>query len=132
MKLLSWRIRKQEKNKFYKIRNPKTQNVSSKPEDIECAFELYYKELYTQPTMVEMTTIETFLSSLDLPSIGEQQNKDIMAEVLNKAFSRLKVSKASDSDGYPSEWYKSFKPQIIPVLLNCLNHTLRTGEAPQS
>lgn len=137
MKLLSWRIRKQqEKNKIYKIRNPKTQNVCGKPEDIECAFELHYKGLYTQPTMVEKTKIETFLSSPDLPSIGKQQNKDIMAEItaeeLNKAFSRLKANKAPGSDRYLSEWYKSFKPQIIPVLLNCLNHTLRTGEAPQS
>lgn len=86
--------------------------------------------------MVEMTKIEAFLSSLDLPSIGEQQNKDIMAEItaeeLNKAISRLKANKAPGSDGYPSEWYKLFKPQIIPMLLNCLNHTLRTGEAPQS
>lgn len=57
--------------------------------------------------MVEMTKIETFLSSLDLPSIREQQNKDIMA------FSRLKANKAPGSDGYPSKWYKSFKPQII-------------------
>lgn len=90
MKLLSWRIRKQRgKNIIYKIRNPKTQKVCSESEDIQHAFELYYKELYNQLTMVDITTIETFLSSLDLPSIGEQQNKEIMTEItaeeLNKA-----------------------------------------------
>lgn len=44
----------------------------------------------------------------------------------------MKANKAPGSDGYPSEWYKTFKQQITPVLLNCFNHTLRTGEAPQS
>lgn len=60
--------------------------------------------------MVEMTKIETFLSSLDQTSIGEQQNKDIMAairaEELNKAISRLKANNAPGADRYPYEWYK--------------------------
>lgn len=81
--------------------------MSSEPEDIQHAFELYYKKLYNQPTNVDITKIETFLSSLDLPSIGEQQNKEIMSEItaeeLNKAILRLKAKKAPGPDGYPSE-----------------------------
>ena len=131
------RIRKQQgKNTIYKIKNPKTQKVCSKSEDIQHVFESYYKDLYTQPAMADITTIESFLSSLDLPSIGEQQNKEIMnditAEELNKAISRLTANKAPGSDGYLSEWYKTFWLQITPVLRNCFNHTLRTGEAHQS
>ena len=113
-----------------------TKNMSGNLEDIQRSFELYYKDLYTQPTRADTTIIETFLSSLDLPSIGEKQNKEIMAEIkleeLNKAISRLKANKAPGADGYSSEWYKTFRTQITPMLLNCLNHTLRTGEAPQS
>ena len=55
----------QGKNMIYKIRNPKTQKVCSDSEDIQHAFELYYKDLYTQPAMADITTIETFLSSLE-------------------------------------------------------------------
>jgi hypothetical protein len=122
MKLLSWRIRKQqEKNTIYKIRNPMTKNMSGNLEDIQRSFELYYKDLYTQPTRADTTIIETFLSSLDLPSIGEKQNKEIMAEIkleeLNKAISRLKANKAPGADGYSSEWYKTFRTQITPMLL---------------
>uniref|UniRef100_A0A3B4EY79 Reverse transcriptase domain-containing protein n=1 Tax=Pundamilia nyererei TaxID=303518 RepID=A0A3B4EY79_9CICH len=80
--------------------------------------------------------MDAFLSSLDLPSIGELQNKKLMAEItveeLHKAISRLKANKAPGADGYPSEWYKAFRTQVTPVLLNCFNHTLRTGVAPQS
>lgn len=57
---------------------------------------------------------------------------EITAEELNKAISRLKANKAPGSDVYPSEWYKTFRLHKTPVLLNCFNHALRTGEAPQS
>lgn len=103
MKLLSWRIRKQcVKSTIYKIRNPKTQKICSESKDIQHAFELYYKDLYAQLAKEETTTTEIFLSSLDLTSIGEQQNKEIMAEItaeeLHKAISRLKANKALGSD----------------------------------
>lgn len=35
-------------------------------------------------------------------------------------------------DGDPSEWYKIFTSQITPILLNCFNYILRTGETPRS
>lgn len=137
MKLLSWRIRKQQaKNTISKIRNPKTQNICSELKGIQQSFELYYKDLYTQPARADIPTIERFLDSLDLPSIGEQHNRALVAEItaqeLNSAISRLKANKAPGTDGYPSEWYKTFRPQITSMLLNCFNHTLKTGEAPQS
>lgn len=135
MKLLSWR-KQQEKNRIHKIRNPESQIICSKLDDIQQAFEQYYKDLYTQPPIAEITMIDSFLNSPDLPSIGELQNKKLMAEItaeeLNKVISRLKANKAPGTDCYPSEWYKACRTQITPVLLNCFNHTLRTGVTPQS
>lgn len=53
--------------------------------------------------------MESFLSSLDLPSTGEQQSAQLVAEIsveeLDRAISKLKVNKALGSDGYPYEWY---------------------------
>lgn len=137
MKLLSWRIRKQQsKNTIYKIRNPKTQKVCTELKDIQKSFELYYKDLYTQPTRAETGIIKSFLDSLDLPSIGEQQNKALLTEItieeLDSAISKLKANKTPGTDGYPSEMYKTFKPQITPMLLKCFNYVLRGGEIPQS
>lgn len=71
-----------------------------------------------------------------IPSIGEQQNRILRAEItieeFNWAISKLKANKPPGTDGYPSEWYKIFRPQVIPILLNCFNHILRIGEAPRS
>lgn len=106
MKLLSWRIKKQQaKNTIYKIRNTKPQKVCNRLEDIQKSFELYYKDLYTQPHRADTLTIKRFLDSLDLPSIGEQQNRILRAEItieeLNWAISNLKAIKAPGTDGYP-------------------------------
>lgn len=51
-------------------------------DEIQQSFEKYYKELYSQPkAAAELSTIKNFLESLDLPSIGVEQNKQVMQEI---------------------------------------------------
>lgn len=70
MKLLSWRLRKQQAERtVYKVRNPKNNQICQKLEEIQQAFEAYYKDLYTQPDKADDFVINEFLNSLDLPSI---------------------------------------------------------------
>ena len=92
--------------------------------------------MYTQPDKADDSVIDGFLNSLDLPSIGENQNTVLTAEIttaeLTGAISRLKTNKTPGSDGFVSEWYKTFLPELTPLLLRCFNHTLREGQMPQS
>lgn len=53
-------------------------------------------------------------------------------EQLDSAISKLKANKAPGTDGYPPEFYKTFRLHITPILLNCFNYILRGGEIPQS
>jgi len=50
-------------------------------------FEIYYRNLYSQPQAAESVVVSDFLSSLDLPSVGMEQNKimtqDITDEEIN-------------------------------------------------
>lgn len=59
-----------------------------------------------EPNTTSSQEIHSFLESLDLPSIGEVQNKALMAEItkeeIGKAISRLKVNKAPGTDGFPT------------------------------
>lgn len=51
---------------------------------------------------------------------------------INKSIARLKASKSPGTDGYTSEWYKSFREQIVPRLQTACNWALQKGEIPPS
>lgn len=136
-KLLAWRLRKQQsENTVYKIRDPATKKVTYKLEGIQKAFEKFYQTLYTQPTPFEPAIVEEFLSRLDLPSLGKLQNekltKEISAEEIDKAISSPKSCMSTGTDGFPVEWYKSLREQLIPILHKSFNYILREGVIPPS
>lgn len=136
-KLLAWRIRKQlAERSIHKIKDPQTDTMSHELEDIQNIFESYYNNLYSQPQAAELVTVSDFLSSLDLPSVGTEQNKimtqDITDEEINRAISRLKTGKMPGADGYPAAWYRIFRKTLVPVLKKCFNYVLRGGETPLS
>lgn len=107
-----------------------------KLEEIQPSFEVYYNDLHTQPDKADDSVTEEFLKSLDHPLIGEHQNNLLTSErttsELGDAVSRLKTSKTPGSDGFVSEWYKTFKPKLTPLLLRGFNHTLKESRVPKS
>lgn len=104
--------------------------------EIQHCFETYFKGLYTQTDCAQSLSIQNVLISFDLLSIGTAQNKIITCEItkqeLDKAISRLKTNKMPGPDGYPAERYKTFRDILSPILLKCLNFTLKVGKTPVS
>uniref|UniRef100_A0A3Q3ASL9 Reverse transcriptase domain-containing protein n=1 Tax=Kryptolebias marmoratus TaxID=37003 RepID=A0A3Q3ASL9_KRYMA len=136
-KLLAKRIRKQQTlNTISKIRNPHTGELTEKPEEIEGIFREYYEKLYTQPEIALEEEMRTFLSELDLPTIGKLQNETLTAtitiEEVKEAINTLKNNKSPGSDGYPAEWYKMFREELAPVLTASFNWTLNNNKIPPS
>ncbi len=123
LKLLAWRLRKQQaESAIFEIRDPKTKKVCHKLEDMQRIFENYYRVLYRESNTNSPKEINTFLDSLDLPSIGEIQNEALTAEItkeeIGKAISRLKANKAPGMDGIPPEVCLKFWNLLGPHLLN--------------
>ena len=136
-KLLARRLRKQQvDSSIYKIRDPKTNQLKHHPEEIEAIFLNYYKQLYTETSNTKEETMKDFLSKLDLPSIGKRQNDFITAEItleeIYDTISNSKSSKTPGSDGFPAEWYKTFKEELSPLLLKTFNWIKDENKLPPS
>lgn len=85
---------------------------------------------------MDRTKVLGFLNTLDLPSIGDLQNKSLAAEItteeLQQAMGKLKSGKAPGSDGFPSEWYRIFNKELMPLLMDTFNWVIKEGKIPPS
>ena len=136
-RLLAKRLKKQQADRtIHKIRDITTNKITYEPKEIETHFRNYYKNLYSQPPSANIEQIKAFLQTLDLPTIGEQQNGLLTSPItraeIEKAVSKLKANKSPGSDGLPSQWYKTFNEQLVPLLEASFNHTLENGVLPPS
>ncbi|KAJ0068167.1 hypothetical protein NL108_017171 [Boleophthalmus pectinirostris] len=89
-KLLAWRICKQQADRFVnEVRSPVSNSRCRELKYIQKSFVVYHEHLYAQPHPQSPQAINYFLSKLDLPSIGTEQNdrlnREITEEEMNKA-----------------------------------------------
>lgn len=136
-KWLAFKLRRQQADStVYKIKHPKTGIIHNNIIEIQQSFETYYKDLYSQPELNNDNHIETFLSSLNLPKVTEQENNMLIKEITEKeikaAITRLKPRKSPGTDGFTCEWYKAYREELTPRLKEVCNWVLRGGEVPPS
>ena len=134
-KLLARKLKKQYANKtIHKIWDPEKKSIENKQKQIQETFESFFKRLYSRTLEVQEDQIVSFLETLDLPAMTEEQNKalskEITPEELTEAMNRLKTNKSPGSDGFTTEWYKAFKVELMPILLTTCNWALKKAETP--
>lgn len=75
--------------------------------------------------------IEHFFEKLKVPTVSvrhkELLDKPITTSEVEQAIQNMQNSKAPGPDSYTSEFYKAFKTQVSPLLLDVLNDTLIKG-----
>ncbi len=95
MKILAWKLRKKTaENTIYKIRDPRTKMIKkNKQNEIQEAFEVFYKKLYSRVPGGDETQIDTYLNSLELPTLNEEQNKRMITDITEE---ELKIASHLD------------------------------------
>lgn len=136
-KILARRLQKERnENTIFRIKDPDSGELLYSQEQLQRTFEKYYKTLYTQLPVEDAQQMDVFLTSLNLPTLSEEQNDILTAEItereLKGAISRLKPNKTPGPDGYSSEWYKVFSNELLPSLLKSFNSVLKDFKMPPS
>ena len=80
--------------------------------------------------------ISTFLSSITLPSLTDEQSLSLLSpftsDELLSTIKALPLRKAPGPDGIPYEWYQTFAEPLIPILLPLFNAVLSGRSPPPS
>lgn len=104
-------------------------------QDINNMFRDFYRSLYTSENDSH-PKFDSFFKNLDMPSISVKfrnvLDNPITAEELSTAIKTLQNGKSPGPDGFPSEFFKKFSPQLIPHMLNMYNESFGSGTLPQT
>ena len=95
----------------------------------------YFEKLYSNK-MENLEEIEKFLDMYNLPKLNQEDienlNQPIAINEIEAAIKSLPSKKSPGPDGFPSECYKTFTEELIPILLNLFREIERNGTLPNT
>lgn len=98
---------------------------------ISSVFVSFYKSLYKSENISTKEDLDKFFSQMKLPTLTDEQQeilgRPIEKEEIFKAISLMHSGKSPGPDGFPVEWFKSFKEKIVPYLLKTYNYSFSTA-----
>ena len=80
--------------------------------------------------------MDKFLNTHTLPKLNQEKieslNRPITSEEIESVIKNLPTNKSPGPDGFPGEFYQTFKAEIIPILLKLFQKIEREGKLPGS
>jgi hypothetical protein len=80
--------------------------------------------------------MDKFLNTYDHPNLSQEDinyiNRSITQNEIEVAIKSLTKEKSPGPDGFSSEFYQTFKEELIPTLLKLFHEIEREGKLPNS
>jgi hypothetical protein len=123
-----------EKPQISKIRNAKGE-LKTNTTEIQGIIRDYFESLYSNK-FENLEEIDKCLDTYDHPKLNQEDinhlTRSITQNEIEAAIKSLPKKKSPGPDGFSTEFYQTFKEELIPILLKLFNEIEREGKLPNS
>uniref|UniRef100_A0ABI7Y3E5 RNA-directed DNA polymerase n=1 Tax=Felis catus TaxID=9685 RepID=A0ABI7Y3E5_FELCA len=109
--------------------------ITTNPSEIQAIIREYYEKLYANK-LDNLEEMDKFLNTHTVPNLKQEEteslNRPITSEEIESVIKNLPTNKSPGPDGFPGEFYQTFKAEIIPILLKLFQKIEREGKLPDS
>ena len=124
---------KREKTQINRIRNEK--EVTTDTAEIQRIKRDYYKQPYANK-MDNLEEMDKFLEMHNLPKLNQEEienmNRPIISTEIETVIKNLPTNKSPGPDGFPGEFYQTFREELTPILLKLFQNIAEGGTLPNS
>ena len=113
----------------------KKEKLQQIPQKYKASLRDYYKQLYANK-MDNLEEMDKFLERYSPPRMNQEEtenmNRRITSNEIETVLKNLPTNKSPGPDGFPGEFYQTFREELTAILLKLFQKIAKEGTLPNS